>query len=142
MGKRLTDGHPTRMSFSLNPNLLIYEMSVKPPGIAGGGPNDTTSMRNTTWRTRQPKKLKSLKAISFTAQYNTLAFNQLLAMVNNIQTATITYSDGTNHVVYGWIDDVDYNDTVEGSPPTMTVTFEPSNADANGNEIGPVFNDV
>ena len=59
----LTDGFATTVTFyALGTGTTLYakEISVTPPGINAGGENDTTTMRNTTWRTRQPKSLKTL----------------------------------------------------------------------------------
>lgn len=45
---RLDDGHSTRVSFADYPSVAFYEKTVTPPGVDGGGENDTTTMLNTT----------------------------------------------------------------------------------------------
>lgn len=138
MSQRLRDGLSTTVSFSLNPNVTLWETSVTPPGLDGGGPNDTTSMRNSTWRTRQPKKLKTLTAFTFTAQYDPVVYDQFLAMLNVNQQITVKFPDGDKYTMWGWVNSLAPNAITEGSPPTITVGIEPSNQDNSYNEVGPV----
>lgn len=57
---RLDDGFSTTIEFADLPAVKFYEKTVTPPSIIGGGENDTTTMHNVAWRTKAPKKLKSL----------------------------------------------------------------------------------
>lgn len=136
---RLTDGHPTKVEFLLDTTVAIYEVSVTPPGIDGGGANDTTTMRNVTWRTQQPKKLKTLTPFSFTAQYNTNVYNTLLALVNQIDQIRVTFSDGAVLLFYGWLNSFIPQAVSEGQPPLATVEVIPSNQTALGVEVGPTL---
>jgi len=51
---RIDDGFQTLVSFANYPDVLLWEKEVTPPGVDGGGANETTTMRNTAWRTRSP----------------------------------------------------------------------------------------
>lgn len=139
MSARLTDGHPTTITFSSNPNVKVWEQSVTPPGISGGGPNNTTTMRNSVWRTQQPKKLKSLTASTLTVQYDPLALTQILAMCQVNQLITVNFSDGSKYNFWGWVDSFTPGENVEGSPPTATITIEPSNQNSAGVETAPTL---
>jgi hypothetical protein len=138
MSSRLTDGHPTKIDFSAG-GVTVYETSVTPPGIDGGGPNNTTTMRNTTWRTNQPKKLKTLTPATMTVQYSPEAYNQLLAMINVNQLITVTFSDASTYKFWGWVNSFMPGEHSEGSPPTATITIEISNQNASQVETPPVL---
>ena len=135
---RLDDGHPTRLNFSSYPNVKLWEKEVTPPGIEGGGANDTTTMHNVTWRTRAPKKLKTLSDASGTYAYDPDCYTDLDAMINVNQQITITFSDNSTVTFWGWIDQFTPQRITEGSQPTAEVTIIPSNQDASGAEAGPV----
>lgn len=137
MSQRLKDGHPTTINFSLNPNVKLWEMTVTPPGISAGGANDTTSMRNTTWRTNQPKHLKTLTPFTFDAQYDPIWYDQALAMAGVNQLIYVLFPDGDKYYFWGWLDTVAPNAVSEGSPPTVSVTVIPSNQDNTGAEVAP-----
>lgn len=135
----LTDGHATYWTFSQSPSVHLKEISVTPPSIEGGGENDTTTMRNSTWRTRQPKKLKTLGPSSFTAQYDPDVYEDLVSMINVNQKITITFSDGSTVEFWGWLDNFTPGETTEGEMPNATCTIIPSNQDNSGTEVAPVY---
>jgi len=139
---RIDDGHPTTIAFALTPSgetLLFWEKEVTPPGLNGGGPNDTTTMRNSVWRTAAPKKLFSMSAGSFIAAYDPEALDQVLTMLNVLTQITVTYADGATYVFWGWLNEFTPGACVEGEQPTATVSIEPANQDADGVEAAPVL---
>lgn len=131
-----TDGFPTTIDLSGG---VLCEVEVTPPGIDGGGENDVTCMRNTEWRTRFPKKLKTLTEASFTAFYDPEAYDTLLADLQVNQLVTITFPDGDTLAFWGWIDMFEPDASVEGEAPQATVTIIPSNLDGSQEEVAPVL---
>ena len=112
MSEYLTDGHPTTVTFDAlgtGVTLLLKETTVTPPGIAAGGENDTTTMRNTVWRTKQPKQIP------------------------------ITFADNSTLDFWGWLDDFTPGETVEGAMPVATGTIMCSNQNTSGVEIAPDY---
>ena len=138
---RLTDGHGTTITFSSG-SLTIYEKSVTPPAISGGGANDTTTMRNTEWRTKAPKQLKSLTQAEFEAAYNTEIYDQIVDHINVNQQITVTFPDGSELEFWGWLDEFKPQELKEGEQPTAMVTVQCSNQDNDGNEVAPVYTGV
>lgn len=136
---RIDDGHATLVEFSAIPGIKVWEKEVTPPGISGGGPTDTTTMRNTEWRTQSPKHLKTLTPLSFTAAYDPAVFPELVANINVNQQVTLTWPDGATLQFWGWIDDAAPGANAEGEQPTMDITVQPSNHDNDGNEVDPDF---
>ena len=138
---RLDDGYQTLITFSASSSgvEVFWEKAVTPPGVEGGGPNDTTTMRNEVYRTTSPKNLITLTSGSFTAALDPAILDELIAMVNVNQAITITFPDGSTWVFWGWINEASPGEFVEGEQPTIDITIEPSNQDAVGDEIAPVY---
>jgi hypothetical protein len=138
----LTDGHPTQVTFDAlgsGVTLLLKEISVTPPGIEGGGPNDTTTMRNLIWRTKQPKSLKELSDMSCTFQYDPAIYDQVLSIVNVNGLIHIEFSDGSTLEFYGWLNNFTPGECTEGSMPTATGTVHCGNQNDAGTEVAPVY---
>jgi hypothetical protein len=135
----LTDGHPTTVTFSLNPTVPFCEKEVTPPGMQGGGANDITTMKNVTWRTMAPKNLRTLSEMSMTSAYDPSVYNDIVAMINQNQQVTVNFPDGSSVTFWGWLDDFTPGAAVEGEQPTADVTVIPSNYDDNENEVAPVY---
>lgn len=136
---RIDDGFPTTIAFSEAPEVKFYEKEVTPPGMEGGGANDISTMQNTVWRTRAPKGLKTLSEATLVAAYDPEVYNDVVAMMNVNQEITITFPDDSILVFWGWLDVFKPNRTVEGEQPTAEITIIPSNIDAAGDEVAPVY---
>ena len=138
----LNDGFSTTIYFQNAPSgatLYIQETTVTPPGIDMGGENDTTTMRNTAWRTRQPKQLKTLSEFTSTCKYDPAAYSQLLAMLGDNTIVVVTFPDNSTLRFWGWLDKFVPNEIVEGEMATAVITVIPSNQDDSGNEVAPVY---
>jgi hypothetical protein len=136
-GKRLDDGHPTVISIAGGANL--WEKAVTPPGMDGGGANETTTMHNISWRTNVPKHLRTMTDTSFTAAYSVGGFTTLVTSINDSQLVTITFGDGSQCRFYGWLNSFQPSENTEGAQPTASCTLIAANQDAYGNEIAPVY---
>jgi hypothetical protein len=136
---RIDDGFATLIEFAEDSDVQMWEKEVTPPGVSGGGENDTSTMRNTTWRTKSPKGLKSLSESSLVVAYDPAVYDEIIAMVNVNQQITITFADDSTLVFWGWIDEFTPGAAMEGEQPTAEVTIIPSNQNASGTETAPVY---
>lgn len=136
---RIDDGFSTTIDFDNDSSVQMWEKEVTPPGVSGGGENDTSTMRNTTWRTKWPKSLISLSESSFTAAYDPAVYDEIIAMVNDNQEITITFPNSDTLVFWGWIDEFTPNASVEGEQPTAEVTIIPSNQNNSKIETAPIY---
>ncbi len=136
---RLDDGHSTLLTFAANSSVKFYEKTVTPPGIKGGGPNDTTTMHNVDWRTHAPKKLKTLSEGSASVAYDTAVYTQILAMINVNQLITIHFPDGSTYAFWGWVDEFTPGAIKEGEQPVAEVKIQPSNQNDSDVEENPVY---
>lgn len=135
----LNEGFKTLISFALAPSIAIKEKTLTPPSMEAGGENDTTTMRNTRWRTRQPKKLVTAGNMSGTCAYDPVVYSDIVAMIGVNQLITITFSDNSTLQIWGWLDAFTPNEVTEGSQPTAGYTIIPSNQDNTGAEVAPVY---
>lgn len=136
---RLDDGFSSTITFANYPGLAIFEKEITPPGMDGGGEIDTTTMKNSTWRTKSPKKLKTMSDGSASYAYDVDAYTNLIAMINENQLITITFPDGKTIAFWGWLNAFTPQALVEGEQPVADATIMPSNQNASGVETAPVI---
>lgn len=138
----MNDGFATTIAFASTPGVAgvtFKEKEVTPPAIQGGGENDTTTMRNSAWRTRQPKQLKTLDQCSFAAAYDPALYDTILALINVNQLITVTFPDGDTLAFWGWLDEFTPGAQTEGEQPEADLNIICSNQNATGVETAPVF---
>ena len=135
----LKNGHKTLIEFSEAPALAWEEKSVTPPSLDGGDAVDTTTMRNDTVRTSQPRTLISMGDASVTAAYDPIMYSTLLTMINVNQLITITEPDGSTVEFWGWLRTFTPNEHTEGEQPTAVYAISCGNEDDNGDETLPVY---
>jgi len=137
----MEDGYATKVAFSgagSNIETYLYEKEVTPPGLEGGGPIDTTTMRNSVYRTQLPKQLKTLSPGSYVGAYDPDLYTEILSAVNVNQEIVVTFPDDSTLTFWGWIDEFKPNPLVEGEQPTANITIIPSNWDGSA-EIAPAM---
>lgn len=136
----IEDGFPTTIDLA-GAGVTFFERSITPPGYAGGGENDVTTMRNIALRTRAPKKLKTLTEMSTTVLYDAAIFGStaIFAEINVNQLITITWPETDTLAMWGWIDAFEPGEVVEGEAPTADITIIFSNRNNLGAETAPVY---
>jgi len=138
-GIRLKEGHATLVTLANAPSIKLWEQEITPPGFDAGGPNDTTTMRTTRWRTRQPKVLITMTPMSGVFQYDPAVIADIVNQLGKNQQITVTYPTGQSWTFYGWINRFTPHRIVEGQPPLADVDFEAANEDTAGVETGPSY---
>lgn len=129
-GFKMGDGYRTAISFSRLPSASFWEKTVKPVGVDGGGPVDTTTMRNNKWRTMQPKFLKTLSEVTVEVAWDPDAYNQIINNLINANAAiSIWYPDRTSVDFYGILTKFEPGNHVEGEMPLAAMSIFPSNWD-------------
>lgn len=136
---RIDDGHSTKIYFDLDADVAFWEKTVTPPGIDGGGENDTSTMHNTRWRTRAPKHLQTLTEMSANCAYDPEVYDSILNMINRNQIIIVEFPDGATLEFWGWLNSFEPGENSEGEQPTADVTIIPSNQDNAGNEVAPNY---
>ena len=136
----LNDGFSTTITFSAGVSgvtltTLMKEKEVTPPGISAEGEIDTTTMRNTAYRTKAAKQLKTATPASAVVAYDPALYDEILDLIGVNQAITITFPDDSTIVVWAWLDAFLPTGHVEGTQPTADLTIISSNVDGSGDEI-------
>lgn len=142
-GIRLGDGFSSKVAFSADPDIDLWEVEVTPPGIDGGEPVDITTMHNTVWTTTEPQGLAQSTPCSFVAAYDPIAYDQIVAIVNVRGSVTVHFSDGSTLDFYGYLQKFEPQNMTRGNMPLATVTVVATNYDPSTHtEVGPVMTSV
>jgi len=129
LGIKYDDGFRTLIIFNANPTVSLWEKVVKPPGLEGGDPIETTTMHNTALRTFAPRKLKTMTNSTMTCAYEERVFTQLLALIDVETTVTIVFPDDATIAFYGFLQTFDPQDNEEGTQPEASCVIVPTNQD-------------
>jgi hypothetical protein len=141
-GIRLKDGYSTKIAFKRDPDVSLWEVSVKPPGIDGGDAIETTTMHNADWRTMAARQLQTLTDATTTAAYDPNIYTNVLQLININDEITVHFPDGSTLAFWGFLRSFEPGDNAEGTMPTATVTITPTNMDNSGAEQAPVLTSV
>lgn len=136
---RIDDGFSTLITFANFTTVKFWEKEVTPPSMEAGGANDTTNMHNTEWRTKAPKKLKTLGESSAKVSYDPKVFEDIPDMLGVNQEITITFPDGSKVKFWGWVDSFNPGSCAEGEAPTADIKIICSNQNATGAETAPAY---
>lgn len=143
VGRYLQDGHSTKIAFAADPDISLWEITVKPPGIDSGDAIDITTMHNTTWRTMASRALKTLTESTLTFAIDPDVYNQANAIIGVEGAMTAHYPDGSTLDFYGFLKNIDPAEHKEGEMPVYSGTITPTNYDpVNRVEAAPVLTSV
>jgi hypothetical protein len=139
-GAKLDDGYRTTITVASTPTISFWERSVKPPGIDGGAPVDISTMLSNTWRVMAPRALRTLTNSTARVAYDPRLYSDIVALINVPTTITIHFPDGSSLAFYGFLQNFEPADLVEGTPPEATLTIAPTNYDPVAKvEAAPVY---
>jgi hypothetical protein len=134
---RLDEGFPTKINLT-GAGVTLYEKTVKPAGIDGGEPVNTTTMRNTAWRTFNARVLMSMTPMTTKVAYAVAAYTTLTSSVNSNMLIVVTFPDDSTLSFWGYIQKFEPDDIAEGKQPEATITIQPTNQNGSGVEVAPV----
>lgn len=141
-GVMILNGHGAAVVFSQFPGLNIYEKSVQPFAVEGGDPIMTDTNLNAIYVTKAPQCLIEHDDSTIIANYDPGAAASLQLLVNNPQSITWLYPDGSAFAAWGYVRRVEYGPLVKNEPPEVTLTIVITNHDpVNCVEAGPVYFD-
>lgn len=134
----MKEGFSTLIAFAEDPDINFWERDVQPGGTDNGDEINITTMHNSDWRTKAPRKLNEITEGQSTVGYATSVLPQLRALVGVNGWYTIHYPDGSTEDLLGYIKSFEPDSLQEGEYPTATMTFVTTNDD-DGTETGPTY---
>ncbi len=137
----LSDGFSTVVDLEGSPAIRIYARDTTPPGFSAGGPIDTTTMRNTAWRTSIARKLKTFSATHVVVAVATEVISLIKDKIGINQLMRITFPDGFRIGFWGWVDEFSLGAISEGNKSLASLVIQPSMVDVNGNETAPIYDE-
>lgn len=135
--ERLRDGYPTTVDLT-GAGVTFWEKSVQPPGFDGGEPIDTTTMRNSTVRTKAPRSLYDVTPVQIQAAYDPTVYDTISAQINVNQVIVTTMPDGATITWWGYLKSFIPEANEEGKEPMAAITLIPTNVNGSGEETVPV----
>lgn len=138
----LVDGFNTTIAFP-SAGIMFIEKEVTPPGLDAGGNIDQTAMRNTKWRTGNPKYLVTMTKMDIKAKYDPFVYPTILAQLGRNQAIRLAFPSLTMATArfitfYGWLDKFMPEALKEGDEPLANMEIIPSNQ-SGGTETPPIF---
>ncbi len=138
-GRRIPDGWVSKVTFTSQPALGIWEVKVKPKGADGGEPIDVSTMHNIKWITLFPRGLRRQTDTMISAAVDPDAFPVLDSLINIPDTITVLYPDSSTEAWFGWLQKYEATEWEIGGFPLLNVTVIPSNCDPTLTEYGPTY---
>lgn len=141
-GVSLGNGFGSMVVFQLAPSLDIFEKSVQPPAMDGGDKIDTTTHLNSVYESSKPQCLVSHDDAVVIAAYDPAVLSTIEDMINEEQSISFLYPDGSAYVVWGYLKRAEPSPLVKGVQPEITLTIVVTDWDPTlCVEAGPVFVD-
>lgn len=142
-GIKLKNGHSTKIAFAADPDVSLWEIEVKPPGMDGGDAINTTTMFNSVFRTFASGNLKTLTDVTFRFAYDPNVYTQLDDLINLETAITIHYPEGTTLAFFGFLRSVEFDPLQDNVFPTGNGTITCTNCDPTTQaEEAPVLTNV
>jgi hypothetical protein len=143
VGIPLTEGFQVYLALSQDPNISIWEKSIKLPGVDMGDPIDISTQWNDEWTTMVSAALATLGEITVIGSFDPDVYNQLIAIKGVNGAITLHLPDGSTIDFFGYVKKAEAPDAKKKEQPDMTVTIQPTNYDpVNRVEEGPVITSV
>jgi hypothetical protein len=139
--QRLRDGFSTTITLT-GAGTTFWEKTVQPPGIDGGEPIDTTTMRNEHLRTKWPRSLYDVTPMELNVAYDPTVYNTIKSEVNKNQEMVTTLPDDTTITWWGYLKTFTPEALEEGKEPAARITLVPTNVNDSNEETPPTVTDA
>jgi hypothetical protein len=143
VGLMLEDGFSSKIAFARDPDISLWEKSMKPPGAEGGDAIEQTTMHNLSYRTMAARALITLTESTCKCAYDPQVYSQIIQLINQAGAITQHYPDGSKLSYYGFLKTFEPDELQEGVQPEASFTITPTNRDPDTlEEAGPVVTSV
>lgn len=144
-GIALKEGFSVEIAFSKLPTVSIWCKSMKPLTQTNSETIDTTTQKNTAVKTRRPRVLNDYgPSTTFKFTYDPNCRSQIQAsLVGKEGAITQWWPDNSSEDFFGYLQQAEFDEMVEGQLPEATGTIVCTNWDPVANvEVAPVYTNV
>lgn len=143
-GKKLRNGHPTKLAFALLPAANFWEVTTGVPGVDGGPEVNNTTMHNVLWETMIPGALLTLSPFDVDAAWDPNFYGQCSAtLINKNGSVTVHLPDGSTIDFFGFLQKMVPQPLKKNEFPMVKLTIVPTNTDPTTYaEAAPVVTEV
>lgn len=134
----MTNGHPTTVAFQDDSALTFEVKSFTPFGLEKAE-IDITTMSNSTYRTKVAGNLIDVTQASMTIAYDPATLTEMVTMIGDNQTITITFPDNQTWTVWGFIASFTPGESAPDEQPTAEVVLVATNRNDSGVETAPAL---
>jgi len=131
---KVFDGKGTTMAWTTSSSFVVEKTRIKPPGSEVND-IDITHLGNTNVRTMTPSQLSTITAVTFDGHHDPA----LTVPIGVNDTITVTFPDGSTLVFWGYLQNYEPGDIVEGAKMECSGTITISNRNASGVETKPAY---
>lgn len=143
VGIPLKEGYRVLLGMSQDPDISVWEKTIKLPGVDMGDAIDITTQHNDEWLTMLSGALAELTEFTVVGSFDPAAYNQLIAIKGQNGAMTIHLPDGSTISFFAYVKTVEGPDAKRREQPDMTITIRPTNYDSeNDVESAPVISSV
>lgn len=143
VGIMLEDGFSSKIAFARDPDISLWEKSMKPPGAEGGDAIEQTTMHNLVYRTMASRALITLTESTMKCAFDMQVYSQIIALINQPGAITQHFPDGSKLSYFGFLKNFEPDELQEGTQPEASCTIVPTNYDpVNHVEAGPLVTSV
>lgn len=125
-GTPFDEGYQSLIAFAADPDLTFWETVVGAPGIDGGDPVPTTTMHNTTVRTKAPRSLKEHTPFQVQGKFASGTIDEVYALINVNGWITVKWPDETQYSFPGYLKSFQPGQAQEGNPLEGTIEIVPT----------------
>lgn len=135
----LEKGYRTLVTLGLDPNIELFEKTVKPSGMDAGTKVDTTTQWNETVMTAAAPALYDTTDLTMTCAYDPLVRDSIRAAIGKHDTITTLYPNGGKEAAFGFLRTAEFSDQQRTAQPEVTITISFTNRDPAGAEEEAVY---
>lgn len=139
-GNMLGTGRRTLVTFALDPNIELEEVSVTPSGFDGGDPRDITSNFTVRYMQKAPNDIVEITDLQMKVKFDPQYLSNILAAINRRDSVSTTWPTGDTEAAWGYLRSFQPSEHTRGSDVTADCVIVITNTDpSNCQEAGPVF---
>ncbi len=141
VGTKPKNGFSSTISFATPyGDLEMWEKAVTPGGYDNGEPIDTSTMHNSSKRTKAPRALTEITNIMGRVAYDPQVITRINTICGLETTVTVHNFDGSTYAYFGYLKSWKPSASEEGKQPEADIEIVVTNVDpSSGSEFGPVY---